>query len=142
MCSRRGRKNEACAMAHACRHDTSLRRRCLSPLNLPVLLWFHGSMRCCQRDHAGTWSYGRVFTLFQHLAIGAEPCPLRCAHASQSQPLWHSTQTTTNRDNHEGLRTLLARLHHACMRAPLHTLHFFFLFWCAMLILPRRNCCT
>ena len=42
------------------------------------------------------------------------------------QPLCLSTQTTTNRGSHEGL----ARLHQTCM----HTLHFFFLSWSAMLI--------
>ena len=59
----------------------------------------------------------------------------RCA--SQSQRLWHSMETTTNRGNREGLHTFFARLHQACMRAPLQTLHFFFLSWSAMLILPH-----
>ena len=50
--------------------------------------------------------------------------------------LWHSTQTTTNGGNCEGLRTVFARLHHACLRAPWHMLHFFFLSFSAMLISP------
>ena len=35
-------------------------------------------------------------------------------------------------------RGYFARLHHACMRAPLHTLHLFFLSFSAMLI-PLLN---
>ena len=40
--------------------------------------------------------------------------------------------TTTNWVNCE----VFAWMHHACMHAPLHTLHFFFLSWSAMLIPP------
>ena len=46
--------------------------------------------------------------------------------AGTGQKRQHSTQTTTNPGNCEGVRTVLTGLHHVYMRASLRTPHFFF----------------
>ena len=54
------------------------------------------------------------------------------ARAQENEKRWSTAkQITTNRCNHEGWRSVFARLHHAClcacMRAPLLSLHIFYL---------------
>ena len=72
----RGRKNEACAMAHSCRRDAALRRRCVSPRNFLDLLWFTWQRAVLPKIIQGNWAMGAVSArfqhLFRHLAIGAD----------------------------------------------------------------------
>ena len=63
------------------------------------------------------------------------------ARVQENEKRWSTAkQITTNRCNHEGWRSVFARLHQACMRAPLLSLNFFSLCVSAMFFLhPNFN---
>ena len=126
-----GGKKEACAMAHVCRrdafaiypiccglHDSVLccqrgytrewsygRRFCPAPASVPALGDSRSGLSqahrgCREKDTACAQvsETGQAENTHAERHVDLN----RCAHASQFQPLWHSTQTTTNRGNCEG----------------------------------------
>ena len=98
-----------CSILNSLTNLTATRKQCPFHVNL----YAHGPIAKC-------WNRAETAPIAPFLGVTS----LAAQHAV--------TQTTTNRVSWEGLRIGFARLHHACMRAALHTLHFFFLSWSAM----------